>query len=55
MFRFPYAIRHYYFQRGYAYAATKAAEFATKKVSKAEIEWFVNYCKRIPFAGQEEK
>ena len=55
MFRFPFAIRHYYHHNGFAFAAAKAEEFATKKMTKNEVEWLVNYCRRIPFKWQEER
>ncbi len=53
MFRFPYAIRHYYFHKGWEYAARKAQEFASKPMTRQELEWWINYCRRIPFAWQE--
>lgn len=54
MFRFPYATQHYILHRGWDYAAKKAIEFTTQPVSRIEVEWWLNYCKKLPFRWQED-
>ena len=55
MFRFPYAIQHYIEKKGWTFAAIKAKEFALGKVSDIELEWFLNYARRLPHHWQEKR
>lgn len=54
MFRFPYATQYYVLHKGWEFAVKKAEQFATQPVSRQEIEWWLNYCRRLPFRWQED-
>ena len=54
MFRFPYAIQYYIEHKGWVYAAKKAKEFATQVLTEQELQWFMNYCRKLPHRWEEK-
>lgn len=53
MFRFPYAIQYYLQHKGWAFAEHKAIAYATQPVSRQEIQWFLQYCYKLPQRWEE--